>query len=544
MKWFTLVGLLSVSLTLSFPLPSAMGQLPPLGSPPGAGIGFGNGPANGVGLGNNGADNNGGAGGGSMADFDSLMTLIQQTIEPDVWEALGGVSTMAPYPQGVLVDGNGLLREVESATRQSEDHAAAIASMLATNDDSQDVDSDDWRQPAKIRCVSIRRMMQALAGQAMVRPLPNPQLPNRQPQAADDAFRFMAGLSKITVVIVTPDDLILAGTVGGFEEVAGWTVDAQTGLPTINLVSLAVGLTASRTKTPYGCTIDPSTVGLQNAAALGQRLVAGEIPMVTAAGKLADALGRQAITVFGTSSNHEIAHLMVEADRHMKQLALGDEPMPTNVRNYLQTMAMTGDGTPPTDLLLRLWFKAQPIDMRTAEVESNQIIQLAGTPLQLSGQNELALATGQRGNVVVDPATLAFVEHFNQNWSEIRTRYPIYGALESVYTATAIAELWTRRAHTGDHAFLQRALMYFAAEQARELPTPKEVDSIAVFHRYKRGRKRHQVLLASGGVKVSPMELVPEKSPSYPGLRSIGQIADQRPFDRWWWNGQLEEVFR
>ncbi|EMI52951.1 type II and III secretion system protein [Rhodopirellula sallentina] len=42
-----------------------------------------------------------GRGGGSMADFDSLMQLIQQTIEPDSWEALGGVGTMAPYPQNL-----------------------------------------------------------------------------------------------------------------------------------------------------------------------------------------------------------------------------------------------------------------------------------------------------------------------------------------------------------------------------------------------------------------------------------------------------------
>jgi general secretion pathway protein D len=42
-----------------------------------------------------------GRGGGSMADFDSLMTLIQQTIDPDSWEALGGVGTMAPYPQNL-----------------------------------------------------------------------------------------------------------------------------------------------------------------------------------------------------------------------------------------------------------------------------------------------------------------------------------------------------------------------------------------------------------------------------------------------------------
>ncbi|WP_404306348.1 DUF1598 domain-containing protein [Neorhodopirellula lusitana] len=481
-------------------------------------------------------ENNAGDGGGSMADFDSLMTLIQQTVEPDTWEALGGVGTMAPYPAGVLVDADGLLREATSQEIAGSDaldskHADAIARMLSPEAASPKLDSSedlDWRSPAPIRCVSIRRMMQAYAAATMA----------GRPLDQDDALVAMAGLSKVAVVVVTPDDFILAGTVGGFENVGGWTVDAKNGLPTMRLSGLAVGLTAARSGNAYGCTIDPSTAGLQAAASLGQRIVSGEVPMVTAADALASALGRQDIRVFGTSADHEVAYLMVEADRHMKRLALGDEPMPVGVRNYLLSIAATGDGTPPSDLLLRLWFTSHALRMRTSDVESTQVIQLAGTPLQLSGQNELALKSGQRGNVVIDPATLAFVDHFNQNWESIRRAYPIYGALESLYSSTAIAELWTRRSPSNDHAILQRALMYFAAEQANQLIAPKQVDSIAVFHRYKRGRKRHQVLLASGGVKIQAADLLPKSSPDYPGLKSLAKIAEQRPDDRWWWNAR------
>lgn len=43
----------------------------------------------------------GGAGGGSFADFQSLIDLIQTTVVPETWEALGGPSTMAPYPQNL-----------------------------------------------------------------------------------------------------------------------------------------------------------------------------------------------------------------------------------------------------------------------------------------------------------------------------------------------------------------------------------------------------------------------------------------------------------
>ncbi|MEM6688974.1 MAG: hypothetical protein AAF664_06075 [Planctomycetota bacterium] len=44
----------------------------------------------------------GGPGGGqNFADFDSLMQLIETTVNPETWEALGGQSTMEPYPQNL-----------------------------------------------------------------------------------------------------------------------------------------------------------------------------------------------------------------------------------------------------------------------------------------------------------------------------------------------------------------------------------------------------------------------------------------------------------
>ncbi len=55
----------------------------------------------GFGMNNPPMSSGGGAGGGSFADFQSLIDLIQTTVVPDTWEALGGPSTMAPYPQNL-----------------------------------------------------------------------------------------------------------------------------------------------------------------------------------------------------------------------------------------------------------------------------------------------------------------------------------------------------------------------------------------------------------------------------------------------------------
>ena len=67
---------------------NVLGQYNPLGSQGGFGL-------------NNPPMGGGAAGGGSFADFQSLMDLIQTTIVPDTWEALGGPSSMSPYPQNL-----------------------------------------------------------------------------------------------------------------------------------------------------------------------------------------------------------------------------------------------------------------------------------------------------------------------------------------------------------------------------------------------------------------------------------------------------------
>lgn len=65
-----------------------MGQYHQMGGQ--SGFGTGSGPTSAM-----------GSGGGSFADFDSLMELIETTVAPETWEALGGPSTMQPYAQNL-----------------------------------------------------------------------------------------------------------------------------------------------------------------------------------------------------------------------------------------------------------------------------------------------------------------------------------------------------------------------------------------------------------------------------------------------------------
>lgn len=87
--------------------PSMLGQYNSMGSQ--GGFGLGNPPA-------------GGRGGASLADFSSLMTLIETTVVPDTWEALGGPSTMSPYAQNLSL--------VISTTSEVHDQIAELLESL------------------------------------------------------------------------------------------------------------------------------------------------------------------------------------------------------------------------------------------------------------------------------------------------------------------------------------------------------------------------------------------------------------------------------
>ncbi len=157
-----------------------------------------------------------GRGGGSFADFQSLIDLIQTTVVPDTWEALGGPSTMAPYPQGVYVDATGTIRDCE--TFAATDGVEDLKSLLARSDRVGEADQPlAWRQPSALRCVSIRRLMDQWT-RLQVNGL-----------APSDAMMQMAGISQVQYLILEDDDIVIAGPVGGIEQVQGWYRDRRIG---------------------------------------------------------------------------------------------------------------------------------------------------------------------------------------------------------------------------------------------------------------------------------------------------------------------------
>ncbi|TWU59016.1 hypothetical protein Poly51_18010 [Rubripirellula tenax] len=463
-------------------------------------------------------------GGASFANFDSLIELIQTTVVPDTWDLLGGPSTMREYSQGIYVDAAGTVRVCETAA--GDDQAANLKAMLLSGREATIAVDDPWMAPSTLRCVSLKRL--ALENQRR-RASGTPASPSMQ---------YMAGLSEVKYIFLDAEnnDIVIAGPVGGIETVAGIPRDRASMRGTLRFDFLASCLSSTISGVPFGCTIDPTTEGLQRSAAVAVAVQSDKLPIGKAAEALTTALGMQRVEVFGTPGDTSLGYLMVEADRHMKELALGIHPMPRGAMNYLDATEATIDRGAPDGLLLRLWFTASP---RVARADRDQtVFEIAGTPIRLSGENERAMADGARGNLTTDFRTEMFVADFNKNFHNIRSTYPVYGSLEAVFQTASVAELLRRFAKTDEYQALMGDLADSASSGETWMRTPTQVESIAVLHKIRHGRTMHHVLIASGGVAVNGRATLASSVADYPSLQSMSNVPSSRPriIQNWWWD--------
>ncbi|XZE56336.1 DUF1598 domain-containing protein [Planctomycetaceae bacterium SH139] len=470
----------------------------------------------------------GGSGGAAIADFDSLMNLIQTTIAPDTWEALGGPSTMAPYRAGIHVDPQGLVRDI--AVGGSDQLANLRAQTLGITRGAAEIKSNtNWTAPSNLRVVSLKRLRTALLANGIA------GLP------ASNSMQNLAGLSEIQYLILSEDDVLLAGRVGGIDPAAGpWPRDLDSGKVALGLELLTASAAAVLDGQPYGCSIDPTEAGLQAAQQVAAGIARKEIPTATAAAALADALGPQNISLFAVLPDAPLAWLLVDADRHMKQLALGEHPLPPGVFNYLEIIEQSVKRAPnaavPSGQMLRLWFAAQPKSIRKSN--EGDTFELSGSPLRLISAKEFANQQGERQQAGEDPLGQAFTKQFNQNFRSIASQYPVYDRLRGAFELTAAMQLLRQTVGPQEYRELVGELSQPELFLDASLATPKQCQSIAVRHTIRSGRQRHEVYVASGGVHIDPAQTSLTSITTYPQLDSLREQLQPQPVenDRWWWD--------
>lgn len=519
---YALTGLLSL-----FEVAVAGTALAQQGFQPLQGFQQGQGFPNGQGLNAGGQNGIGQQGGAASADFDSLIELITSTVAPDTWAENGaGESEVRPFPSGVWLDPQGValasrrLAKVAPATRPAAPQAS-------------DPGSGDPRRPAALRCVSLPRLEQEI---------------RRRCQAGeplDESMLTLAGLQRAERLIVyppgpegEPGDLVLAGPAGD------WRIDddhrlvaTPTGQAVVRLDDLLTLLRreATRPGEPLGCAITPRQEALAATQAELEKTADEAIP---AGGRdawlenLRRSLGQQDIDVWGVAPSTNAARVLVEADRHMKQLGLGEADSIDGVPDYLDRvarLARAGKPAPPMSVL-RWWFAAN-YDAIEHDPEEG-VYRLAGQGVRVLSENELLTLRGERVHTgESDGPTEGFARDFTEHFHQLAQVYPVYGELRNVFDLAVIAAL-VRSQGLVTQAGWEPTLFF----EPDALPTPRlrharQVDSMATLRVV--GRRR---LLAavSGGAWLEP------------GAIATKQVESNEPSTRpasrngasWWWDAE------
>ena len=489
---------LALTLTLAIGWSAAVAQVNSLGDPAGTIGGLG-------GSGTGTSDPAGAApGGAAMADFDTLINLIQQTVDPDSWLAAGGTSSILPYPSGVYVDPAGHLKRV----RETEPLAAELLMR-------SDLPRHPWRTPSALRIVSLKGLDQALFNSAL------------KGLGASAELMKLAGLSKIEYVKIdaATEDILIAGP----------AVNQAFGF---ELQDLAVVAALINSKTaPLGCSIEPSDAGLLAAQELIRqdgaikRLARNPRLMVQ---QMQDKIGAHNVRVFGMNPSTGTAVALIDADEHMKKVGFGTIRTRTPISSYFDYLDQ--QDKVPSQSLIRWWFAYGDETVRVnATVD---MFQLPEQCVAVLSEQQWVSAQGRAPTGSSDAAADAFAEGMTRNLATLRGTHPAYARLCAVFEIGLALQLATEATGQPSLQAWFPSLCAIGSSTPEENVEPKTVEGLTTWHRLKNGTT---VAVVSGGVKVDARSMAVKKNwqPSKYLVHSLVPEPPERPslaHGSWWWD--------
>lgn len=471
-------------------------------------------------------------GGGSQADFESLIDLITKTIKPTTWDGVGGSGSVQPYPNGVWIDPKGLLQPIMKEDRGNRLVALREASSRAGNA------NQNVRHSAELRKVSLTRLeKQIQLLQAAGSPIP-------------EEMQVLAGLQRIQYVFVYPDsgDLVLAGPAGDwFTGPEGNVIGRDTGRPPVRLDDLLVVFRhiLGNPDAKFGCLITPRQEGLARVQAYLQQ----PAPKFTSmqdrqkwTAQIRRELGRQDIEVYGLDPRTRAAHVMIEADYRMKLVGMGLEEGVPGVKSYLDSIQIPPGGSPPPMSVLRWWFT---LDYQAVSADKDhRAFSIEGPGVKVESENERLTAEGKRVHTgKSEDLNAQFAHSFTAHFEALAEKYPIYAELRNLCDLALLATL-LREEKLPDR--INWHLMLFGDPEAYPTllgPAPKEVESVLNFRVINDagGKKVHTVVGVSGGVAIRPTPYVTGDAirlETGENLLKLHQKAEATPRqeDAWWWD--------
>jgi hypothetical protein len=464
--------------------------------------------------------------GGNQADFDPLIDLITSTVASQTWSEMGGPGSISPFPGGVYIDAQGVLRRLVKI-----DRSAALSQLRQVSLEQRT--GNDVRQNSglrKISLVRLERQAQLLAAQG------------RQPT---EEMQTLGGLQRIKYVLVYPEqgEIVLAGPAGDWRtDFEGRLVSTDTGRPVLRLDDFVVVLRRMMRgpDSQFGCNITPTSASL--AAVKDFVTESNKTPLKPGQRdgwlkQLLEKLGQQNIEVYGIDPRTRVGLVLVEADYRMKLVGMGLEESVPGVPSYLDSIEVAPGQSPSPMDVLRWWFTLNYAAV--AASTEHDAFELRGQGVQVLSENEMLTATGQQVHTgSSDVLNQQFAHNFTKHFADFAVKYPIYAELQNICDMSLVGAI-LRSENLPEKVHWH--MLYFGDPAQYQVPmaaAPKTVDTV-INHRVV--NKTTIIVGVSGGVRIDPnsqLKAAALKTDDYglPAERLHDAPKKDERSQRWWWD--------
>jgi hypothetical protein len=464
-------------------------------------------------------------GGGTQADFDTLIDLIRSTVAPQTWDQVGGPGAVNAFPGGVYVDATGLMKRLP--VRDGGRELAALRQRAWESSGNRDV-----RQPAALRKVSLTRLEREV------------QLRRAGGQPPTESMRLLAGLQRVKYVFVYPEsgDLVIAGPAGDWRtDTEGRPVSVAGNMPVLQLDDLIVVLrNAHEHDGQFTCSITPRRENLAAAQAFLSESAKRPLRPEQRASWLAhvrDRVGKQLIEVEGLDPRTRVARVIVEADYRMKLIGMGLEEGVHGLTSYLDSIEVPAGSTPSPMSVLRWWFTMNYDALRATPTRN--AFELQGQGVRVLSENELLDERGERIHTgAADELNEQFAHDFTKHFAALASKYPIYAELRNVFDLALVAGLSRAEDLPGQ---VHWHLTHFLDAQRCPVALGVAATEVETVINHRVIRQKHIVAGVSGGVSVDVRPYVERakiKTDSYGALEAefVGCVPKNLPREAWWWD--------
>jgi hypothetical protein len=318
--------------------------------------------------------------------------------------------------------------------------------------------------------------------------------------------RHLGGLTRIDYILVYPEehDLMIAGPAEEVDEANPLQPRGKlTGRPMLQFDDLVTALrmtSAEREPRPFGCSIDMPPDSLVKSQEIYRTHKNG--PRAEYVRALAEAIGPQAIRLFGTPPDGRTAFVCVAADYQLKRYSLN-----------LDTVPVPGVGNPIDDTrqaISAFWFETmyEPL----LESPDGNAFQIRGQRLQIKCG---ALPFDTRDATA---SAKAFAKRITEKMPQLAAAAPIYADLQNLADLSLLGALM-RQEKLADKAGWDFA--WAMDEQkcpVRRIPVPRETATLANFS---------SGSVVAGGVKLSFGTIVAKDQREADGSGTLAQVRTQ-----------------